>query len=136
MAFAAMMMAGLDGVENKIDPGQPLDKDIYDLGPEELGKVPSMPGSLEDALDALSRDNAFLLKGDVFTEELLSTYIDYKRTKEVDAVRLRPHPYRVCSVLRHIDISFSFREAHAKAIRHKILDRKCGGFPEKQQKVM
>ncbi|PYX03147.1 MAG: glutamine synthetase [Acidobacteria bacterium] len=93
MAFAAMMMAGLDGVENKIDPGQPLDKDIYDLGPEELAKVPSMPGSLEDALDALEKDHGFLLKGDVFTEELLSTYIDYKRTKEVDAVRLRPHPF-------------------------------------------
>ena len=93
LAFAAMMMAGLDGVENKMDPGQPLDKDIYDLGPEELAKVPSMPGSLEDALDALERDHAFLLKGDVFTEELLSTYIEYKRTKEVDAVRLRPHPY-------------------------------------------
>ena len=93
MAFAAMMMAGLDGVENKVDPGQPLDKDIYDLGPEELAKVPSMPGSLEDALDALEKDHAFLLKGDVFTEELLSTYIDYKRSKEVDAVRLRPHPY-------------------------------------------
>jgi len=93
MAFAAMMMAGLDGVENKIDPGQPLDKDIYDLGPEELARVPSMPGSLEDALNALEKDHSFLLKGDVFTEELLQTYIDYKRTKEVEAVRLRPHPH-------------------------------------------
>ncbi len=93
MAFAAMMMAGLDGVENQIDPGSPLDKDIYDLGPEELRRVPSMPGSLEDALAALQKDHAFLLKGDVFTEELLGTYIDYKRTKEVDAIRLRPHPY-------------------------------------------
>ena len=93
MAFAAMMMAGLDGVENKIDPGQPLDKDIYDLGPEEMANVPSMPGSLEDALVALEKDNNFLLKGDVFTEPLLETYIEYKRTKEVDAVRLRPHPY-------------------------------------------
>ncbi len=93
MAFAAMMMAGLDGVENKLDPGQPLDKDIYDLGPEELAKVPSMPGSLESALDALETDHQFLLKGDVFTEELIATYIDYKRTKEVDAVRLRPHPH-------------------------------------------
>src|SRR6476620_7652242 len=93
MAFAAMMMAGLDGIENKIDPGQPLDKDIYDLGPEELSDVPSMPGSLEDALIALEKDHGFLLKGDVFTEELLNTYIDYKRTKEVDAVRLRPHPF-------------------------------------------
>ena len=93
MAFAAMLMAGLDGVENRIDPGQPLDKDIYDLGPEELAKVPSMPGSLEEALDALEDDHQFLLKGDVFTEELLKTYIDYKREKEVNAIRLRPHPY-------------------------------------------
>jgi len=93
MAFAAMMMAGLDGVENKIDPGQPLDKDIYDLGPEEMAKVPSMPGSLGEALDALENDHAFLTKGDVFTEELLETYISYKREKEEQAVRLRPHPY-------------------------------------------
>src|SRR6201984_1186715 len=93
LAFAAMMMAGLVGGENKIYPGQPLDKDIYDLGPEELAKVPSMPGSLEDALTALERDHAFLLKGVVLTVQLLSTYVDYKRSKEVDAVRLRPHPF-------------------------------------------
>jgi len=93
LAFSAMLMAGLDGIENKIDPGQPLDKDIYDLGPEELAKVPSMPGSLETALDSLARDYQFLLKGDVFTEEMLNTYIDYKREKEVNAMRLRPHPY-------------------------------------------
>ena len=93
LAFAAMLMAGIDGVENKMDPGSPLDKDIYDLGPEELAKVPSMPGSLDAALDALSRDCQFLMKGDVFTEEMLNTYIDYKREKEVDALRLRPHPY-------------------------------------------
>jgi len=93
LAFAAMLMAGLDGVENKIDPGLPLDKDIYDLSPEELSQVPSMPGSLEDALEALERDFAFLLEGDVFTEELLRHYIEYKREQEVDAVRLRPHPY-------------------------------------------
>jgi glutamine synthetase len=93
LAFSAMLMAGLDGIENKIDPGQPLDKDIYDLGPEELAKVPSMPGSLESALDCLARDYQFLLKGDVFTEEMLNTYIDYKREKEVNAMRLRPHPY-------------------------------------------
>ena len=93
MAFAAMLMAGLDGIENKMDPGQPLDKDIYELDPEEISSIPSMPGSLEDALDALQRDHAFLLKGDVFTEELLRTYVDYKRSKEVDAIRLRPHPY-------------------------------------------
>ena len=93
LAFSAMLMAGLDGIENKIDPGQPLDKDIYDLGPEELAKVPSMPGSLEGALDHLAKDYQFLLKGDVFTEEMLNTYIDYKREKEVNAMRLRPHPY-------------------------------------------
>jgi glutamine synthetase len=93
MAFAAMLMAGLDGIENKMDPGQPLDKDMYELDPEALSTIPSMPGSLEDALDALERDHAFLLKGDVFTEELLRTYVDYKRAKEVDAIRLRPHPY-------------------------------------------
>ena len=93
LAFSAMLMAGLDGIENKIDPGQPLDKDIYDLGPEELAKVPSMPGSLESALDALGKDYQFLLKGDVFTEEMLNTYLDYKREKEVNALRLRPHPY-------------------------------------------
>ena len=93
MAFAAMLMAGLDGIENKMDPGPPLDKDIYELDPEELASVPSMPGSLEEALDELERDHAFLLKGDVFSEEMLRTYVDYKRSKEVDAIRLRPHPY-------------------------------------------
>ncbi|MEK6690440.1 MAG: type I glutamate--ammonia ligase [Nitrospirota bacterium] len=93
LAFAAMLMAGLDGIENKIDPGEPLDKDIYELGPEELASVPSMPASLEDALDHLEADNEFLLKGDVFTQDALDTWISYKRTKEVDALRLRPHPY-------------------------------------------
>jgi glutamine synthetase len=93
MAFAAMLMAGLDGIEQKMDPGQPMDKDTYDLGPDELASLPSMPGSLEDALDALQRDYAFLLKGDVFTEELLRTYVEYKRSKEVDAIRQRPHPF-------------------------------------------
>ena len=93
LAFAAMMMAGLDGVLNKIDPGEPLDKDIYDLSPEELRNVPSMPGSLEEALDCLEESHGFLLKGDVFTEELLEAFIDYKRKNEADAVRLRPHPY-------------------------------------------
>jgi len=93
MAFAAQLMAGLDGIAHKMDPGHPMDKDIYELDPEELASIPSMPGSLEDALDALERDHEFLLKGDVFTEELLRTYVDYKRSKEVDAIRLRPHPY-------------------------------------------
>jgi glutamine synthetase len=93
MAFSAMMMAGLDGVLNKIDPGQPLDKDIYDLNPEELKKVPSMPASLEEALEALEDDHGFMLKGDVFSEELIETYISYKKKAEADAIRLRPHPY-------------------------------------------
>jgi glutamine synthetase len=93
LAFAALVMAGLDGVLNKIDPGEPLDKDIYDLSPEEMKAVPSMPSSLEEALTALDDDHAFLLKGDVFTEELLENYINYKRKNEADAVRLRPHPF-------------------------------------------
>ncbi|OGW61956.1 MAG: type I glutamate--ammonia ligase [Nitrospirae bacterium RBG_16_64_22] len=93
MAFAAMLMAGLDGVENKIDPGAPLDKDIYGLTPEELAGVPTMPGSLEEALDNLEADHEFLLKGDVFTQDAIDTWIEYKRSKEVDALRLRPHPY-------------------------------------------
>jgi glutamine synthetase len=93
LAFAAMTMAGLDGVLNKINPGEPLDKDIYDLSPEELRNVPSMPGSLEEALNCLEEDHGFLVKGDVFTEELLEAFIDYKRKNEADAIRLRPHPY-------------------------------------------
>ena len=93
LAFAAMLMAGLDGVENKIDPGEPLDKDIYDLGPEDLKKVPSLPGTLEESLRALERDHDFLLKGDVFSEELIETWIDYKMKNEVQAVGMRPHPY-------------------------------------------
>src|SRR5882762_940506 len=93
LAFAAMLMAGLDGVLNKTDPGEPLDKDIYDLSPEEMKSVPSMPASLEEALSCLEDDHAFLLKGDVFTEELIETFVDYKRKNEADAIRLRPHPY-------------------------------------------
>jgi len=93
LAFAAMMMAGLDGVVNKLNPGEPLDKDIYDLTPEEMKSVPSMPGSLDEALSCLEDDHAFLMRGDVFTEELIETFIDYKRKNEAEAVRLRPHPY-------------------------------------------
>src|SRR6476660_5600506 len=93
MAFAAMLMAGLDGIANKMEPGEPLDKDIYDLSPEEMKNVPSMPASLEEALNCLEEDHAFLLKGDVFSEELLETFISYKRKNEADAIRLRPHPY-------------------------------------------
>jgi len=93
LAFSAMMMAGLDGIQRRLDPGQPLDKDIYALTPAELKEVPSMPASLEDALDNLKRDHEYLLKGDVFTEDLVETWIDYKMNKEVSATRLRPHPY-------------------------------------------
>ena len=92
LAFAAMLMAGLDGVQNKIDPGAPLDKNIYDLSPAELKKVPSVAGSLDEALDCLEKDHAFLLKGDVFTADFLEMWIGAKR-KEHDAIRLRPHPY-------------------------------------------
>ena len=93
LAFSAVLMAALDGIENRIDPGEPLDKDIYALSPEELAHVPSTPGSLDEALNALEADNEFLLKGDVFTEDVIQTWIEYKRKKEVDAVRLRPHPH-------------------------------------------
>jgi len=92
-AFAAMLMAGLDGVQNKIEPPEPIDKDLYDLPPREAAKVKSMPGSLDQALDALEKDHEFLLKGDVFTKDVIETWIAYKRKKEVDAIRLRPHPY-------------------------------------------
>jgi glutamine synthetase len=93
LAFAAMMMAGLDGIVNKSDPGEPLDKDIYDLSPEEMKKVPSMPASLDEALNCLEEDHTFLTKGDVFSEELIETFVSYKRKAEAEAVRLRPHPY-------------------------------------------
>ena len=93
LAYAAMLMAGLDGIQNRIDPGQPLDKDIYDLDPEELKDVPVLPGSLDESLRALERDHEFLLKGDVFTQEVVDTWIGYKRKHEVDPLRMRPHPY-------------------------------------------
>ena len=93
LAFTAILMAGLDGIQNKIDPGEPLDRNIYDLEPEELAKVPSTPGSLEEALNALKDDHEFLLKGDVMTEDVLTTWIDYKMENEVNEMRMRPHPY-------------------------------------------
>ena len=93
LAFTAMMMAGLDGIQKKIHPGDPLDKDIYSLSPEELKDVPRMPASLEQSLDALERDHEFLLKGDVFTRDLIEMWLDYKRENEVQAMRLRPSPY-------------------------------------------
>ena len=96
LAFATLMMAALDGIQNKIDPGEPLDKDIYDLAPEELAEVPKTPGSLDESLDALAKDHEFLLRGDVFTEDVIDTWIWYKRKNEVDAMALRPHPYEFC----------------------------------------
>jgi glutamine synthetase len=93
LAFPAILMAGIDGIQNKIDPGQPLDKDIYDLPPEEASKVPTTPGSLEESLKALENDYEFLLRGDVFTRDVIETWIEYKRKREVDQIRLRPHPY-------------------------------------------
>ena len=92
LAFAAQMMAGLDGIENKIDPGQPLDKDIYGLSPEELKDIPTVATSLEDALDNLENDHNFLLKGDVFTEDVIDMWVSYKREAEIDKVKMRPCP--------------------------------------------
>ena len=92
-AFSAMLLAGIDGIRNQIDPGDPLDVDLYDLSPEEAANVQQVPGSLEEVLDALEADHEFLLTGDVFTSDLIETWLDYKRTNEVDEMRLRPHPY-------------------------------------------
>jgi glutamine synthetase len=92
LAFSALMMAGLDGIENEIDPGEPLDKNLYDLPPEELAKVPHVPDSLRGAVEALADDHAFLTKGDVFTEDFIENFITMK-SSEYDAIRLRPHPY-------------------------------------------
>ena len=92
LAFSAMLMAGIDGIQNRIDPGAPLDKDIYDLSPEELKDVPSLPGSLDASLSALENDHDFLLKGDVFTPQVIDRWISYKREREIQVLRLRPHP--------------------------------------------
>jgi glutamine synthetase len=93
LCFAALMMAGLDGIQNRIDPGEPMDKDLYGLPPEEAKQVKQVPGSLAEVLDALEKDHDFLLKGDVFTPDVLEAWITYKRDVEVDPVRMRPHPY-------------------------------------------
>jgi len=93
MAFSAMLMAIIDGIENKVDPGEPLDKDIYGLPPEELAEIPSAPGSLDESLEALQEDHEFLLKGDVFTKDVIEKWIDYKIENEVNPVKLRPHPH-------------------------------------------
>jgi glutamine synthetase len=93
LTFAALLMAGIDGIENRIDPGEPLDKNIYDLPPEELAQIDKTPVSLEASLEALEEDHEFLLKGDVFTEDVVRTWIDYKREREIQALQARPHPY-------------------------------------------
>lgn len=93
LAFAAMLMAGIDGIINKIDPGKPLDKNIYELSGGEAHSIPSVPGSLEDAIGALENDYEFLMRGDVFTKDVIDTWIEYKKEKEIDALKLRPHPY-------------------------------------------
>jgi glutamine synthetase len=93
LAFSAMLMAGLDGIQNRIEPPDPVDKDLYDLPPEELALVPQVPGSLESALAALEADQDFLKAGGVFTDDLIETWLSYKRLNEIDEVRLRPHPW-------------------------------------------
>jgi glutamine synthetase len=93
LTFAALLMAGLDGIQNKIDPGEPIDKNLYDLPPEEKALVRSTPSSLSEVLEALEEDHEFLFKGDVFTRDVIETWIHYKTEHEVDPVRLRPHPY-------------------------------------------
>jgi glutamine synthetase len=93
LAFAAMLCAGIDGIKNKIHPGEPLDKNIYELSPEELSKIPSTPGSLELALEALENDHAFLTESGVFSEDFIQNWIDYKVANEVKQMQLRPHPY-------------------------------------------
>jgi glutamine synthetase len=93
LAFSALMMAGLDGIKQRLDPGPPVDVDLFELSAEELADIPHVPGSLDEALDALEADHAFLLEGGVFTEDLIETWIAHKRREEADQVRLRPHPW-------------------------------------------
>ena len=93
LAFAAMLMAGIDGIRNKIEPTGPVDKDLYDLPPEEMANIPQVPGSLEESLNALEADHGFLLEGGVFTQDVIETWLEYKRKREVDEMRLRPHPW-------------------------------------------
>ena len=92
LAFPAMLLAGLDGIERELDPGEPIDRNLSELPPEQLADIPTVPTSLDEALDALEADHEFLLRGGVFTEDLIRTWIDWKRENEIDVVRLRPHP--------------------------------------------
>jgi glutamine synthetase len=96
LAFSAMVMAAIDGIQNKVDPGNPLDKDMYHLTPEEYEQISSAPASLEEALDCLEQDHDYLLKGDVFTADVIHYWVKYKRENEVDAIRQRPHPFEFC----------------------------------------
>ena len=96
LAFSALLMAAIDGIKNQIDPGDPLDKDLYDLEPEEYENINSAPARLDEALDELEKDHAFLLEGDVFTEDVIHYWIKYKRDNEVAAINLRPHPFEFC----------------------------------------
>jgi glutamine synthetase len=93
LAFSAMVLAGIDGIKNKIEPPAPIDKDLYELPPDEAASIPQVPGSLDKVLDELEADHAYLIEGDVFTEDLIDAWIDYKRSTEIDPIRLRPHPH-------------------------------------------
>jgi len=93
LAFAAIMLAGLDGIQNEIDPGQPMDVNTYELEGPLAGEIPTVPGSLDAALRALEEDHEFLLKGDVFTMDVIETWLEFKRDNDIDPVRLRPHPH-------------------------------------------
>jgi glutamine synthetase len=93
LAFSAMMMAGIDGIKNKIEPHEPVDKDLYELPPDEAQAIPQVPGSLESVLDTLEADHEYLLEGGVFTGDLIETWLDYKRGNELDPIRLRPSPH-------------------------------------------
>ena len=113
LSFAACVMAGLDGVANKIDPGKPVDKDLYELPPAEQKKIKQLPGDLAIVLDNLEKSHDWLLKGDVFTPDVIETWIEYKRKNEVDAVRLRPHPRSVISAVLNVGMTTDTRWATA-----------------------
>ena len=122
ITFAAMLMAGLDGIEKRSDPGEPIDKNLYDLPPAEAKAVKSTPGSLQQALDALEADHGFLLRGDVSTKDVIETWLSYKRKKEVDAIALRPHPYEFPSSLRYLDCALSLNRPPGRETPVSALD--------------
>ena len=93
LAFSALLMAAIDGIKNEIDPGEPLDRNIYEMDPTEMAHIPSTPATLEEALQALEADHEFLLEGGVFTEDLIRGWIEYKWKYEINELRQRPHPY-------------------------------------------